>query len=73
MLAAGLCLLPVLGGFIVPVGTLLWYAIAQGDPQLGQDFYIYGLNSVSVAVVAAGVCAAVALLLNYAARLRRGR
>ena len=73
MLAAGLCLLPVLGGFIVPLGTLLWYAIAQGDPQLGQDFYIYGLNSVSVAVVAAGVCAAVALLLNYAARLRRGR
>ena len=73
MLATGLCLLPVLGGFIVPVGTLLWYAIAQGDPQLGQDFYIYGLNSVSVAVVAAGVCAAVALLLNYAARLRRGR
>ena len=73
MLAAGLCLLPVLGGFIVPVGTLLWYAIAQGDPQLGQGFYIYGLNSVSVAVVAAGVCAAVALLLNYAARLRRGR
>ena len=73
MLVTGLCLLPVLGGFIVPVGTLLWYAIAQGDPQLGQDFYIYGLNSVSVAVVAAGVCAAVALLLNYAARLRRGR
>ena len=73
MLSTGLCLLPVLGGFIVPVGTLLWYAIAQGDPQLGQDFYIYGLNSVSVAVVAAGVCAAVALLLNYAARLRRGR
>ena len=73
MLATGLCLLPVLGGFIVPVGTLLWYAIAQGDPQLGQDFYIYGLNSVSVALVAAGVCAAVALLLNYAARLRRGR
>ena len=38
MLAAGLCLLPVLGGFIVPVGTLLWYAIAQGDPKLGQTF-----------------------------------
>ena len=73
LLAAGLCLLPVLGGFIVPVGTLLWYAVAQGDPLLGQGFYIYGLNSISVAVVAAGVCAAVALLLNYAARLRRDR
>lgn len=73
MLAAGLCLLPVLGGFVVPVGTLLWYAVAQGDPLLGQGFYTYGLNSVSVAVVAAGVCAAVALLLNYAARLRRDR
>ncbi|HAH81057.1 MAG TPA: iron ABC transporter permease, partial [Gammaproteobacteria bacterium] len=73
LLAAGLCLLPVLGGFIVPVGTLLWYAVAQGDPLLGRGFYVYGLNSISVAVVAAGVCAAVALLLNYAARLRRDR
>ena len=73
LLAAGLCLLPVLGGFIVPVGTLLWYAVVQGDPLLGQGFYIYGLNSISVAVVAAGVCSAVALLLNYAARLRRDR
>ncbi|MAD07432.1 MAG: iron ABC transporter permease [Gammaproteobacteria bacterium] len=73
MLAASLCLLPVLGGFVVPVGTLLWYAVAQGDPLLGQGFYMYGLNSVSVAVVSAGVCAAVALLLNYAARLRRDR
>ena len=73
MLAASLCLLPVLGGFVVPVGTLLWYAVAQGDPLLGQGFYAYGLNSVSVAVVSAGVCAAVALLLNYAARLRRDR
>jgi iron(III) transport system permease protein len=73
LLAAGLCLLPVLGGFIVPVGTLLWYAVAQGDPLLGHGFYVYGLNSISVAVVAAGVCAAVALLLNYAARLRRDR
>ena len=73
LLAAGLCLLPVLGGCIVPVGTLLWYAVAQGDPLLGHGFYVYGLNSISVAVVAAGVCAAVALLLNYAARLRRDR
>ena len=73
LLATGLCLLPVLGGFIVPVGTLLWYAVAQGDPLLGHGFYVYGLNSISVAVVAAGVCAAVALLLNYAARLRRDR
>ncbi len=73
LLATGLCLLPVLGGFIVPVGTLLWYAVAQGDPLLGRGFYVYGLNSISVAVVAAGVCAAVALLLNYAARLRRDR
>ena len=73
LLAAGLCLLPVLGGFIVPVGALLWYAVAQGDPLLGHGFYVYGLNSISVAVVAAGVCAAVALLLNYAARLRRDR
>ena len=73
LLATGLCLLPVLGGFVIPVGTLLWYAIAQGDPLLGRGFYNYGLNSLGVAVIAAGVCAAVALLLNYAERLRHDR
>ena len=73
LLATGLCLLPVLGGFVIPVGTLLWYAIAQGDPLLGRGFYNYGLNSLGVAIIAAGVCAAVALLLNYAERLRHDR
>ena len=73
LLAAGLCLLPVLGGFVIPVGSLLVHAVEQGDPLLGRGFYSYGLNSVSVAVLAASACAVVAVFLNYAERLRRDR
>ena len=73
LLAAGLCLLPVLGGFVIPVGSLLLHAVEQGDPLLGRGFYSYGLNSVSVAVLAASACAVVAVFLNYAERLRRDR
>ena len=69
LLAAGFCLLPVLGGFVIPVGSLLLQALQQGDPMLGRGFYVFGLNSVAVAVVAAGACAIAAVFLNYAERL----
>ena len=68
-----LCFLPVLGGFLVPVGSLLLLALSQGDPTLGRGFYTYGFNSFFVGVVAAGICVLVAVILSYAQRLRRGR
>ena len=49
-----LCFLPVLGGFLIPVGSLLLLALSQGDPTLGRGFYTYGFNSFFVGVVAAG-------------------
>ncbi|NCF32564.1 MAG: ABC transporter permease subunit [Proteobacteria bacterium] len=71
--AMALCIAPVLVGFIVPVGCLVVLAVGQGDPTLGRGFYSYGFNSAVVGVIAAGVCALVALLLSYAERLRRDR
>jgi iron(III) transport system permease protein len=71
--AMALCIAPVLVGFIVPVGCLVVLAVGQGDPTLGRGFYSYGINSAVVGVIAAGVCALVALLLSYAERLRRDR
>ncbi|MEC8482117.1 MAG: ABC transporter permease subunit, partial [Pseudomonadota bacterium] len=65
-----LCFLPVLGGFLVPVGSLLLLALSQGDPTLGRGFYTYGFNSFFVGVFAAGICALVAVILSYAQRLR---
>lgn len=71
--AMALCIAPVLVGFIVPVGCLVVLAVGQGDPTLGRGFYSYGINSAVVGVIAAGVCALVALLLSYAERIRRDR
>ena len=71
--AMALCIAPVLVGFIVPVGRLVVLAVGQGDPTLGRGFYSYGINSAVVGVIAAGVCALVALLLSYAERIRRDR
>lgn len=68
-----LCTLPVVGGFVLPVGSLVVLAAVQGDPALGRGFFNYGFNSVSVGIAAAIVCAVIALLLGYAQRLRRDR
>ena len=54
----------MLGGFLVPVGSLLLLALSQGDPTLGRGFYTYGFNSFFVGVVAAGICALVAVILG---------
>ena len=42
--ASTLCFLPVLGGFLIPVGSLLLLALSQGDPTLGRGFYTYGFQ-----------------------------
>ena len=71
--ASVLCALPVVGGFVLPVGSLVLLAAVQGDPALGRGFLNYGFNSVSVGIAAAILCAVIAVLLGYAQRLRRDR
>ena len=66
------CLLPVLLGFLVPVGMLLWHKFRSGGDQLfGRGFFDYLANSVGVSLAAALIATLLALLLGYTQRLRR--
>ena len=70
--ATGFCLVPVLLGFVLPVGVLLWHKLRSGGDQLfGRGFFDYLANSVSVSLAAALIATLLALLLGYAQRLRR--
>ena len=69
LIAAGICLLPVLFGFAIPMISLLAYSISDGDQLLGRSFSGYVVNSVSVALTAAALATVVALLLAYTQRL----
>lgn len=67
------CALPVILGFVIPAGVLLRYAILQGDPLLGRNFFGFAWNSLFVAAVAAAIATAFALLLAYGERLHPSR
>ena len=68
-LAAGICFIPVLLGFIIPLLVLAGYAISHGDPMLGKNFSDYLANSFLVAGIAACLATACALWLAYTERL----
>jgi len=67
-LATGLCLLPVIAGFGLPVGLLIGHHFSVGDPLIGRNFASFVSNSFWVAGLAAVIAAAVALLLSYRQR-----
>ena len=68
------CSLPVLLGFIVPVGLLGYYQlVAGGDPLFGTRFFAFAANSLRVAAAAAIIATLCALLLNGTSRYTSGR
>lgn len=69
-LATLACLVPVLFGFILPVGLLLQHHFEAGDPLLNRSFTEFLLNSFSVAGLAAIIATCCALLLGYSQRER---
>lgn len=68
-IAAGLCVLPVAMGFVLPVAVILSHALAQGDgwvsPGLGRAFF----NTLTVGGGAAVLTVAGALFMVYGVRL----
>ncbi len=72
--ATALCALPVLLGFVIPVGLLLYYQFASGgDPLAGGRFFAFAKNSVSVSMAAAVIATLFALLLAGTVRRNPGR
>jgi iron(III) transport system permease protein len=68
-LALGGCLLPLLGGFILPALWLLQLALSETETLLNLRYLGFAWNSVMLAFIASLLALAVALLLGYATRL----
>ncbi len=68
------CAIPVLFGFVVPVGLLVYYKLAGGgDPLPGANFIDFASNSISVSLAAAVIATALAVLLAHTQRRWPGR
>jgi iron(III) transport system permease protein len=68
-LAMGVCLLPLVLGFLVPVAQLATWAGRAGAGAIDARFLRLILNSFSLALTAALIAVMGALLIGYAARL----
>ena len=65
------CLLPLLFGFLLPVGLLTRHAIRYFEESWTPDFAGYALNSLMLSVSAAVLTLIIGVLLSYAKRLDR--
>jgi iron(III) transport system permease protein len=68
--AVGLCGIPVLFGFALPVVVLSEMAVGSGQDLLSARYLGFVRNSVTLAAVAAVVTVGAAMILRYNARLR---
>ena len=71
--AGGLCLLPLIIGFLLPAGVLLEMALTEGDAQFGTRFLVLARNSALLATLASVLAVLLAVALAYAARQARNR
>ncbi|MCC6007051.1 MAG: iron ABC transporter permease, partial [Rhodobacteraceae bacterium] len=71
-LAAVVCAVPVLLGFLLPAAELLRLSIIAGDPLLGPRFFVFAANSLKMATGAAVVLVILAVFLAYARRMQGG-
>jgi iron(III) transport system permease protein len=69
LLAASLCALPVMLGFLLPAAVLLQLVLQEGEGLDGARYLTLVLNSFQAAGIASVLCVGLALLLAYAARL----
>ena len=67
------CLLPLIGGFLLPGALLLAMTLTEGDPEFGQKYLSLAANSLILALIASLLALVVALLLGYAGRMHPGR
>lgn len=70
--ASAACSLPVITGFALPVGQLLWWA-SRRLPGFDMDLVRLTATSVGLATAATAATVALAVLVAYAARVRKDR
>ena len=68
-LTATLLFLPLLAGFLIPAGRLLYYAIGRLDQDSLATFWTLAWHSITLSALAAIICVVGALILAYGARL----
>jgi iron(III) transport system permease protein len=64
------CAVPVLLGFLVPLGVLVWWAVRSQALGFDARFLRLAFHSVSLGVLAAALAVALSVVLAYGARLR---
>ncbi len=72
-LAAGLCAVPFLLGFVLPFGLLLRLATGHAGKALEGGFLMAAWNSMTLAAIAAATAVALGLIVSYAPRVARTR
>lgn len=72
LVAALLCLLPALLGFLLPAAELLRLSIIAGDPFWGPRFFAFIRNSLTMAGASALILLCIAVFLGYARRQQGG-
>ncbi|MDR9499793.1 MAG: iron ABC transporter permease [Hydrogenovibrio sp.] len=68
-MALGWCALPVVFGFLVPAGQLLYWAVTTAETRLNAEFAQLVWNSFYLALIAGLVVVALATWMAYAKRL----
>ena len=64
----GLCAVPVILGFAIPVLRLLYNAVQHTDAQTKDQFFKYAFNSLTVALTVSILTVLIAIVLSYAQR-----
>jgi len=67
--AFAFCLFPVLVGFLIPSGQLLYWSFTTADSNWNTEFFSLAWNSFYLAFITAMITVFIAVLLAYAKRL----
>ncbi len=62
------CVVPIVAGFLLPAGILMWMAVT--NPDADRQFWQYARNSLVLALAAAGFTATIGLIIAYSIRLQ---
>lgn len=69
MAAFAVCFLPILFGFLVPSGQLLYWTVTTAETGWNNEFFELAWNSFSLAFITAVVAVILAVVLAYAKRI----